>query len=115
MDEIVAAHPAVAECAVFGIADSLKGQVPPGLVVLKDGSEQPADQVERELVARVREAVGAIACLRRVYVVDRLPKTRSGKLLRRTLRELADGEDPTVPSTIDDPATLNEIRGRLNN
>ena len=113
MEEIVAAHPAVAECAVFGIADSLKGQVPLGLVVLKDACTMPAEQVQQELVDRVRETVGAIACLKRVHVVDRLPKTRSGKILRRTLRELADGEDPAVPSTIDDPAILDEIRQRL--
>ncbi|MGY6630581.1 MAG: propionyl-CoA synthetase [Wenzhouxiangella sp.] len=113
MEEIVAAHPAVAECAVFGIADSLKGQVPLGLVVLKDGCQQSPDAIAAELVARVRETVGAIACLRRIHVVDRLPKTRSGKILRRTLRELADGENPAVPSTIDDPAILDEIRARL--
>ncbi len=110
MEEVVASHPAVAECAVFAIADSLKGQVPLGLVVLKDGSGQPAAQLAEELVALVREKVGAIACLRRIYVVQRLPKTRSGKILRRTLRQLADGEDPAVPSTIDDPAILDEIR-----
>jgi propionyl-CoA synthetase len=88
--------------------------VPLGLVVLKDACTMQVEQAQQELVARVRDTVGAIACLRRVYVVERLPKTRSGKILRRTLHELADGENPAVPSTIDDPATLDEIRARLN-
>ncbi len=113
MEEIVAAHPAVAECAVFGVADELKGQLPLGLVVLKDGCGQTADEVCAELVARVRAQVGAVACFRRAVVVQRLPKTRSGKILRRALRDLADGQNVEVPSTIDDPAILAEIRTRL--
>ncbi|AKS41242.1 AMP-binding protein [Wenzhouxiangella marina] len=113
LEEIVASHPAVAECAVFGVADELKGQLPLGLVVLKDGATQSAEEVSTELVARVRAMVGAVACFRRVEVVPRLPKTRSGKILRRTLRALANGENPEVPSTIDDPAILDEIRAAL--
>ncbi len=113
LEEIVASHPAVAECAVFGIADELKGQLPLGLVVLKDGCAQSAEEVSAELVALVREQVGAVACFRRAVVVQRLPKTRSGKILRRTLRDLADGRDVTVPSTIDDPVILDEIRSML--
>ncbi|WP_376693700.1 propionyl-CoA synthetase [Wenzhouxiangella sp. EGI_FJ10409] len=113
MEEIVAGHPAVAECAVFGVADDLKGQLPLGLVVLKDDCAQSAEAVCSELVARVREQLGAVACFRRAVVVQRLPKTRSGKILRRTLRELAGGESPPVPSTIDDPAILDEIREHL--
>ena len=113
LEEIVASHPAVAECAVFGIADELKGQLPLGLVVLKDGCPQSAEQVRTELVALVREQVGAVACFRQAVIVQRLPKTRSGKILRRTLRDLADGRDVAVPSTIDDPAILEEIRSSL--
>ncbi|QKK02979.1 MAG: propionyl-CoA synthetase [Pseudomonadota bacterium] len=110
MEEIVAAHPAVAECAVFGVDDELKGEVPLGLVVLKDGCRQSDAEVCSELIARVRAELGAVACFRRAVVVKRLPKTRSGKILRRSLRELANGDSPAVPSTIDDPAILDEIR-----
>ncbi|NDY96062.1 propionyl-CoA synthetase [Wenzhouxiangella limi] len=113
LEEIVASHPAVAECAVFGISDELKGQLPLGLVVLKDGCTQAAREVSTELIALVREKVGAVACFRQAVVVHRLPKTRSGKILRRTLRDLADGEPVAVPSTIDDPAILEEIRSSL--
>ena len=113
LEEIVASHPEVAECAVFGIDDELKGQLPLGLVVLKDGSAMTPDAVCEDLVARVRSMIGAVACFRRVHVVDRLPKTRSGKILRRTLRALANGADPEIPSTIDDPAIIDEIRARL--
>ncbi|GAB3308784.1 propionyl-CoA synthetase [Hymenobacter humi] len=109
MEEIMAAHPAVAECAVLGIADSLRGQVPLGLVVLKDGQAIGEEAVERELVSSVRTQIGALACFRSVVVVKRLPKTRSGKILRKTLRQLADGEGVVVPSTIDDPQILDEI------
>ena len=109
LEEIVASHNAVAECAVFGVADELKGQLPLGLVVLKDDCKLSPDTVSEELIALVREQVGAVACFRRAVVVQRLPKTRSGKILRRTLRQLADGEQPPAPSTIDDPAILDEI------
>ena len=113
MEEIVASHPAVAECAVFGVSDELKGQLPLGLVVLRDGCTQPAREVSAELIALVREKVGAVACFRQAVVVQRLPKTRSGKILRRTLRDLVDGEPLVIPSTIDDPAILEEIRSTL--
>jgi propionyl-CoA synthetase len=109
MEEILAAHPAVAECAVLGIADSLRGQVPVGLVVLKDGQTVGEEALEREMVGAVRTQIGALACFRTVLVVKRLPKTRSGKILRKTLRQLADGEEFATPSTIDDPLILEEI------
>lgn len=114
MEEIVASHPAVAECAVFAIDDDLKGQVPLGLVVLKDGCGQTEQAVCEELVALVREQIGAVACFKQAQVVTRLPKTRSGKILRRTLRQLANGEEYNVPSTIDEPAVLDELAERLN-
>jgi propionyl-CoA synthetase len=113
LEEVVASHDAVAECAVFGIADELRGQVPLGLVVLKDGVDVPAERVCAELIERVRGQVGAVACFRQVRVVERLPKTRSGKILRRTLRELANGDNPPAPSTIDEPTILDEIRSVL--
>ena len=113
MEEILAAHPAVAECAVLGLADSLKGQVPAGLVVLKDGQKIGEEQLETELVAAVRARIGGLACFRQVLVVARLPKTRSGKILRKTLRQLADGEAFVLPATIDDPLILDEIRAGL--
>lgn len=110
MEEIVADHPAVAECAVIGINDPLKGQQPIGLVLLKNGVEIDEAQIEAELVAMVRKEIGAVACFRRAIVVQRLPKTRSGKILRKLLRQIADGQDYSVPSTIDDPASLPEIQ-----
>ncbi|MBT9392494.1 AMP-binding protein [Hymenobacter sp. NST-14] len=110
MEEILAAHPAVAECAVLGLADALRGQVPVGLVVLKDGLQPAEDVLEQELVQLMRQRIGAVASFRQAAVVARLPKTRSGKILRKTLRQLADGEPFPVPSTIDDPAILDEIR-----
>ncbi|WP_426059138.1 propionyl-CoA synthetase [Hymenobacter sp. B1770] len=113
MEEILAAHPAVAECAVLGIADSLRGQVPVGLVVLKDGQAIGEEEIERDLVSSVRAQIGALACFRAVIVVKRLPKTRSGKILRKTLRQLADGEEFVTPSTIDDPLILDEISTAL--
>ena len=113
MEEILAAHPAVAECAVLGIADGLRGQVPVGLVVLKNGQTIGEEALEKELVAAVRARIGALACFRQMLVVQRLPKTRSGKILRKTLRQLADGEDFAMPPTIDDPLILDEIRAGL--
>jgi len=110
MEEVLAAHPAVAECAVIGVDDALKGQVPRGLVVLKSGVDTPPQTVVAELVAMVREQIGAVAALRRVDVVAGLPKTRSGKILRRTMRGIADGKDEPVPSTIDDPKVLDALR-----
>lgn len=113
MEAHVSNHRAVAECAVVGIADELRGQVPIGLVVLKDGQKITAAQLEKEVVAGIREEIGALACFRRVAIVKRLPKTRSGKILRKTIRKLADGEDFVLPATIDDPAILEEIKDTL--
>jgi propionyl-CoA synthetase len=110
MEEALAAHPAVAECAVIGVADPLKGQVPRGFVVLKAGVDRPEDELRAELVALVRERIGAVASLRDVAVVPALPKTRSGKILRRTMRGIADGAEESVPSTIDDPGVLDALR-----
>ena len=109
MEEIVGGHPAVAECAVIGVHDELKGQMPLGLVVLKDGVKVDEHDLEGELVGKVRSEIGAVACFKHALVVDRLPKTRSGKILRRVIRQIADGEAYTVPSTIDDPTSLGEI------
>ncbi|GAA4615658.1 propionyl-CoA synthetase [Saccharopolyspora hordei] len=113
MEAVLAAHPAVAECAVIGVRDSLKGQVPRGLVVLKSGVEVDPDQLRAELVAAVREQIGPVAAFREVLVVDGLPKTRSGKILRKSMREIADTGDTTVPSTIEDPAVLERLRPAL--
>ncbi len=114
MEEILAMDPAVAECAVIGVADELKGQVPLGLVIVKDGSDVDPDELCQRLVQRVRDSIGAVACLRQVHVVPRLPKTRSGKILRRLLRQLADGEQQlAIPSTIDDPNCVDELREQL--
>jgi propionyl-CoA synthetase len=113
MEDLVGQHPAVAECAVIGVHDDIKGQVPLGMIVLKDGIEESAVQLQGEMVALVRERIGALACLQRIVVVKRLPKTRSGKILRAVLRKIADGETFTPPSTIDDPAILAEISSAL--
>ncbi len=113
MEEVVAAHPAVAECCVVGAHDELKGQIPIGLVLVKDGATISQDELEEELVEMVRDRIGAVACFRRAIVVERLPKTRSGKILRRVIRQIADGEEYSVPSTIDDPAILEEIDQHL--
>ncbi|WP_394432612.1 propionyl-CoA synthetase [Streptomyces sp. SGAir0957] len=110
MEEALAAHPAVAECAVIGVTDALKGQVPRGLVVLKAGVEADAAAVEAELVRLVRDRIGAVASLKDVTVVAALPKTRSGKILRRTMRGIADGLDEPVPSTVDDATVLDALR-----
>ena len=113
IEEVVAAHPDVAECAVMGVADPLKGQVPLGLVVLKAGAARPEETVADEVVALVRERIGPVASFKTALVVDRLPKTRSGKILRGTMRRIADGEDYRMPATIDDPAILGEIEAAL--
>lgn len=113
MEEIVSSHPAIAECAVVGIADDLRGQRPVGLVVLKDGYELTEEEVENALVALIREKIGAVAFFRNAVVVKRLPKTRSGKILRKTIRKIADGEHYSIPSTIDDPLILTEIHDKL--
>jgi propionyl-CoA synthetase len=113
MEEICAQHPDVAECAVIGVEDSLKGQVPVGLVVLKAGSTIDGATLQGELVQRVRDQLGPVASFRTAIVVNRLPKTRSGKILRSTMRAIADGREFTVPSTIDDPLILDEIAEAL--
>jgi propionyl-CoA synthetase len=113
MEEVLASHPDVAECAVIGVADELKGQVPLGLVVLKSGAERPEGEVVPELVSLVRENIGPVAVFKQAALVKRLPKTRSGKVLRGTMRKIADGEPYNVPPTIDDPAILDEIADDL--
>jgi propionyl-CoA synthetase len=117
MEEVLAGHPDVAECAVIGVADSLKGQVPRGLVVLKSGVDAAAEGYEAglraELVQMVRDQVGAVASLKDVAVVAALPKTRSGKILRKAMRNIAEGRDEPVPSTIDDPGVLDALRPAL--
>lgn len=113
MEEIITAHPAIAECCVVGIRDDMRGQLPIGLVLIKDGATIEPEELEEELVEMVRDQIGAIACFNRVLVMDRLPRTRSGKVLRRVIRQIADGEDYQIPSTIDDPKTLEQIRLKL--
>ena len=113
MEEVLAAHPDVAECAVFGVADQLKGEVPLGLVVLKAGVERPEDEIERELIQRVRQEIGPVAAFKLVAAVERLPKTRSGKILRGTMKSIADGRQYKIPATIDDPAILAEVEAAL--
>ena len=108
IEAVVAAHPAVAECAVIGVADEIKGQVPRGLVVLKSGADSTG--VATELVGAVRHSIGAVACLTQVDIVSALPKTRSGKILRKTMRGIANGHDEPMPSTIEDPAVLDDLR-----
>ncbi len=109
MEEVLAAHPDVAECAVIGAKDALKGQTPVGLVVLKNGVNRPHPEITAELVTLIRDRIGPVASFRDARVVARLPKTRSGKILRGTIRKIADGEDAPVPPTIEDPSVLEEI------
>jgi len=113
IEEVLAAHPDVAECAVIGVADELKGQLPVGLLVLKAGVERPDEDVVRETVQLVRDRIGPVVSFKTAVVVGRLPKTRSGKILRGTMRRIADGEPYSIPATIDDPAILSEITGAL--
>ncbi|MGZ4534824.1 MAG: propionyl-CoA synthetase [Nocardioidaceae bacterium] len=113
MEAVIATHPAVAECAVIGVADPMKGQVPRGFVVLKAGVEDAPDDIGRELVALVRDEIGAVAAFKDVTVVGGLPKTRSGKILRKTMREIADGKDGAIPSTIEDVGVLDAMRPAL--
>jgi propionyl-CoA synthetase len=115
MEEVLAEHPDVAECAVIGVADELKGQLPVGFVVLQAGADRVPADVESELVAMVRDRIGPVAAFKKASVVPRLPKTRSGKILRGTMRKIADGEEWTMPATIDDPAILDEIGVALSN
>jgi propionyl-CoA synthetase len=113
MEEVLASHPAVAECAVLGIKDELKGEVPCGFIVLKSGVNRPPTEIEKECIALIREKIGPVAAFRLAITVARLPKTRSGKILRGTIKKIADGESWTVPATIDDPVVLDEIGAAL--
>lgn len=113
MEEVLAEHPDVAECAVVGIHDEMKGQIPCGFVVLNAGASRDAAEIEREAVALMRERIGPVAAFKSVVTVSRLPKTRSGKILRATMQKIADHDDWAVPATIDDPAVLDEISAAL--
>jgi propionyl-CoA synthetase len=113
MEEVLAGHQDVAECAVLGIKDELKGEVPCGFIVLKAGVNRPPSEIEKEIVALVRERIGPVAAFKLAITVQRLPKTRSGKILRGTIKKIADGDEWTMPATIDDPAILDEIGSAL--
>ena len=113
MEEVLSRHQDVAECAVLGVADSFKGQLPVGFIVLKSGVTKPHEQIIKEVVQMVRDQIGPVAAFKTAAVVDRLPKTRSGKILRGTIQKIADNEPWKMPATIDDPAILDEIKGAL--
>jgi propionyl-CoA synthetase len=113
MEEVLAAHPDVAECAVVGAADDLKGQIPLGLVVLKTGANRDPADVSSELVRMVREQIGPVAAFKRAVVVNRLPKTRSGKILRSSIRKIADGAEFAIPATIEDPSVIEDLRALI--
>ena len=113
MEEVLAAHPDVAECAVIGVTDTLKGQAPMGFVCLTNGVDRPHGEITAECVKLVREKIGPVAAFKLALVVDRLPKTRSGKILRGTMVKIADNEEYKMPATIDDPAVLEEIKVAL--
>jgi propionyl-CoA synthetase len=110
MEEVLASHPDVAECAVLGIKDSVKGEVPCGFLVMKAGVTKPVAEVEKEIVALVREKIGPVAAFKLAITVARLPKTRSGKILRGTIKKIVDGDPWTMPATIEDPMVLEEIK-----
>jgi propionyl-CoA synthetase len=113
MEEVLSEHKDVAECAVIGISDPLKGEVPCGFIVLKAGVDRPLGEIEQECVALVRQKIGPVAAFKLAIGVARLPKTRSGKILRGTMKKIADSEPWTLPATIDDPAILDEIAGAM--
>jgi propionyl-CoA synthetase len=113
MEEILASHPDVAECAVLGIKDTIKGEVPCGFLVLKAGVARPVADIEKEVVALVRDKLGPVAAFKLAIAVGRLPKTRSGKILRGTIKKIADGDSWTMPATIEDPKSLDEIGAAL--
>ena len=113
MEEVIASHPDVAECAVIGVKDALKGEVPCGFVVLKAGERRPHEVIEKELVGLVRDRIGPVAAFKLAVTVNRLPKTRSGKILRGTMKKIADHDEWAMPATIDDPTVLDEIEGVL--
>jgi propionyl-CoA synthetase len=109
IEEVVATHPAIAECAVIARDDELKGQIPMGLVVLKSGVTISETDLQQQVIARVRESIGAITCYKDTVILARLPKTRSGKMLRKTLYKIVNGQEYSIPSTIDDPGVITEI------
>jgi propionyl-CoA synthetase len=113
MEEVLAGHADVAECAVIGVADELKGQLPLGLLCLTKGVDRPHGEIVAECIARIRQEIGPVAAFKLCAVVDQLPKTRSGKILRGTMVSIADGIDWNMPATIDDPAILDEISEAL--
>jgi propionyl-CoA synthetase len=113
MEEVLAAHPDVAECAVVGVADQLKGQLPVGFLVLNSGVERGEAEIVKEVVNMVRSEIGPVAAFKTATVVDRLPKTRSGKILRGTIQKIADDVKWKMPATIDDPVILDEITEAL--
>jgi propionyl-CoA synthetase len=113
MEEVLSDHPDVAECAVLGVDDALKGQVPVGFMVLKAGVKRPEQEIIAEVIKMVRERIGPVADFKKATVVKRLPKTRSGKILRGTIQKIADNKEFKVPATIDDPAILDEIETAL--
>jgi propionyl-CoA synthetase len=113
MEEVLAAHPDVAECAVWGVHDELKGEVPIGLLVLNANCRRAAADVVAEAIAGIRERIGPVAAFKAAAVVKRLPKTRSGKILRGVMRRISNGEAWTMPATIDDPAILDDIAAAL--
>ena len=113
MEEVLSGHTDIAECAVIGVDDPLKGQLPLGLIVLKSGVDRDEADIVREVVQRVRDQIGPVAAFKTAKVVQRLPKTRSGKLLRGTMVKIANGTEWTLPATIDDPAILDEISEAL--
>ena len=113
IEEVLASHPDVAECAVIGVSDALKGEAPCGFLVLKAGAARTRPEVEREAVALVRERIGPVAAFKLAVAVDRLPKTRSGKILRGTMKRIADGAPWSLPPTVEDPAALDEIAAAL--
>jgi propionyl-CoA synthetase len=113
MEEVLAGHQDVAECAVIGVADDLKGQLPVGFLVLKAGVERPHDEIVADVVQLVRERIGPVAAFKTAVVVERLPKTRSGKILRGTMRRIADGVPHTIPATIDEPTLLDDVSEAL--
>jgi propionyl-CoA synthetase len=113
LEEVLASHPNVAECAVVGAADELKGEIPLGLIVLKAGVQRQHDEIIAELILMVREKIGPVASFKVATIVKRLPKTRSGKIVRGTIKKIADGLEYRIPPTIDDPAILEEITADL--
>jgi propionyl-CoA synthetase len=113
MEEVLAGHPDIAECAVMGVKDALKGELPLGLLVFNDGVNTPEDEIVQQCIQKVRDEIGPVASFKLATRVARLPKTRSGKILRATLRKIANGEDWSLPATIDDPLILDEIGERL--